>query len=152
MITMNAELVEKSLLLSYRIKLYESMSLAIVSSSNRRFALSQKIEGLDINDPNIDSMEKIKSKLSRLIEKELEKFTIWNDYLKNIPGIGPFLAAKLISIYLYKTLNICPVCGEVLVSEKDEGMYCLTCEKKVSWDDKKTKIFPRDFPTIREVS
>jgi hypothetical protein len=93
-------------------------------------------------------MESTKGKIARLIEKELTMFPVWNIWLEKVPGIGPFIGAKLILFFNYRHVPICRDCDGDL--EKIEGGFvCKDCDKEAKGDGVlKYRIERRDFPNI----
>jgi len=93
-------------------------------------------------------LESIKGSVKRRIEKELEMWPIWTQWMKDIPGIGGFIGGNLILLYYYRFLPVCKDCGKVLI--KQEGTFmCQKCAKSVKGEGNLThEIQVRDFPMI----
>lgn len=133
--------------LNFLVRTYDDVTKNLTKVKNRLGALSIGREPK--NDELAIELESIKGKISRRIEKELVIWPVWNLWLKDVPGIGPWIAAKLIMLYYYAFIPICPVCGADL--EKFEGAFwCLdSCRKSVKGDGNLTyRMKIKDFPNI----
>lgn len=139
--------------LNYLVKTYDGVTQLIVSTKQRL----QTLPGIE-KDTNCDTLlkgqdkleglETVKGRIVRALEKELPQWDIWEQWMQNVPGIGPAIAARLIVLYYYKFMPICKKCeGEL---NKEEGtMVCASCGHKASADGLlQYKINFRDFPTI----
>jgi hypothetical protein len=118
-------------------------------------------------------LEKFNGKIVRRIEKEIEYFPVWSAWMKDIKGIGPFLAGNLILLYYYKFIPVCKSCGgdlvkaeikdqpekkakkakKVIIDDSDNGerkqFVCAACHKVSSGDGVlKHRIDVRDFPNV----
>ena len=51
----------------------------------------------ETNEYTLEQIESLEEYHKKIVAKELKKYTIWNEYLKHIKGIGPSLAGGLIS-------------------------------------------------------
>ena len=147
-------------MLSFLASTYEGMTKFIVSTRNRLHATNP--EAMVDENEIVSESEKIKNKISRRIEKELEFFPIWNQWLKHVPGIGPAIASKLILLFNYRFMVVCPVCDTAVIKKekkeaengdngkKQVGMFwCPSCEKSLKGDGiLQFRIEEKDFPTI----
>jgi len=102
-------------------------------------------------------LESVKSSLTTRIRNSIKSYPIWTDWMVDIPGIGETSAAKLILLYYYKFVTVCPDC-ESEVGKKtvkaDTGktintLYCEDCEKTLKGQGNlRYQIFTKDFPNI----
>lgn len=139
--------------LNYLVKTYKGVTKLIAASRQRLLSLPGEgmtedfdplLKGMGKADPGLET---VKMRIARNIEKELDNWAIYSEWLEKIPGIGPAIASELIITYYYKFVPVCPDCGGEL--EKKEGaMICVGCQKKVKEGLLKYKIVVRDFPTI----
>jgi 5'-3' exonuclease len=130
-----------------------------VRSGNR---LRKKKDGSDQNVKNMDDAEmieipalvdvwfdteEIEKKLAKEIEKEVKAHLLWKDFLKDVKGCGPLMAAVIISEYdIYKATNVSKlwqftglnpgtVYGKKPKGSKIEGTYYLeTTNTKIRGD------------------
>ncbi|KFO67870.1 hypothetical protein ER57_08065 [Smithella sp. SCADC] len=140
--------------LNFQLKAYDGVTQLIAKIKQRSIGLPGSEDDGTSCDTGLKGVGKeaglltVKGRYGRDIEKELPQFDIWEQWMKDIPGIGPILAAKLIIHFNYKFVSICQKCGEDL--EKTEGaMICTGCGES-SKDDGvlKYRLSQRDFPTI----
>jgi hypothetical protein len=137
-------------------KTYDGITKLIVSTKNRMSALNPDAEfkhdtilnGEVRGKRQSQGLEQIKNRISRQIEKELVFWPVWTEWMKGIPGIGPFIAGNLIILYYYRFMPVCKKCGSGI--EKKEGTYyCKTCEKSLKGDGLLSyKLDLKDFPKI----
>lgn len=133
-------------------KTYDTINKAIVSTKNRIQAICpDAVNGEErdfSNDEVIASLTKIKSQVSRRIEKELGIWPEWSAWMAKINGIGPFIGGNLILLFKYKFMPICPKC-ETEIDKKDGTYFCSKCDKSIKGDGNLTfKIKEKDFPTV----
>lgn len=132
--------------LSYLVRTYDGLTQLLVKTQNRIHALSGKPNPK--HDAMIIEMQSTKGKIARQIEKDLDDYAIWKDWLKNVPGIGPWIGAKLILKYYYKNVPICIDCHGVLVKE-DGNFICSACGHDSKGDGTLTfRMDDRDFSNI----
>lgn len=106
------------------------------------------LNGVAGKEQKVQGLEQIKNRVSRMIEKELEFWPIWTEWMKHIPGIGPAIAAPLILLYYYKFVPVCPDCNTELVKQ-DGTHWCETCQKSVKGEGMSTyELKFKDFPNI----
>lgn len=93
-------------------------------------------------------LEQIKGRISRMIEKEMQFWDIWNEWLTHIPGISSAIAAPLILLYYYRFVPVCGDCGTKLVKQ-DKTHWCSKCEKSVKGEGlSQYALEYKDFPNI----
>lgn len=140
--------------LNYLLRTYESVTKVIAETKQRLLALP----GEDKPDDDTESILKgegkaeglltVKGRLERAMEKELLRWDIWTLWLKQVPGIGPFLAAKLVVLFYYRFVPICKKCGGLL-DKIDGGLTCRECKETAKKDGiLKHRLELKDFPTI----
>ena len=111
--------------LRFLIRSYNDVKSVSVSSKQRILQIVDAPEfGYDRFTAEMDSL---KDKISREIGKQLEFWDIWTQWLKHVPGAGPWIAGELIMAYYYKFTPICPECGEDLVKQGENGSGKFTC-------------------------
>ena len=143
---------EKVAYLNYSIRTYWRVTDTIAATKNALQSLPGdhpvKFDRILHREDKEEGLESVKGRISRMIEKELGNFDIWTHWMKDVPGIGPVLAAELIMLYYYRYLPVCKDCMTRL--EKEEGTYwCKTCEKSVKGDGNLDhELDYKDFPTI----
>lgn len=131
--------------LIFMTRTYEGITKQISSAKNRTQSLMRE-KNLN-HDSVISEMESVKGKIDRRIGKELVFYPIWNDWLKDVPGIGNTTAAKLIILYYFRLMAVCQDCGTGL-EKKDGTLWCETCQKSVKGEgnlhhEVQIKEFPR---------
>ncbi len=128
--------------LNYLLKTYDGLNKLIVSTKNRIQALNPEAD--PCHQDEIVIMQSLKGKISRRIEKELDLYPIWESWLIGIRGIGPFIAGKLIMLYYYRFVPICPECGTDYIE-----FICPDCGKKAKGGGVlKFRIEKKDFSTV----
>jgi len=131
--------------LNYLCKTYDGLNKLIVSTKNRLAALNPDSEAK--HQEEVIAFESIKGKITRKIEKELSFWPVWTEWMKHIPGVGPFIGGNLILLYYYKFMPMCQ-CGTIL-EKKDGTFWCSSCKKSVKGDGvTQHKILERDFENI----
>lgn len=155
------ELTENVKQLSYLIKTYEDVTQTISSAKNRLGADLDLAENADFDvvlkgEGKAEGLITVKGRLLRGIEKELQMWDVWELWLKNVPGIGPWIAGELILLYYYRHVAVCKECGGKLMKqegEREDGrkinvLVCSECGKKAKDGVLKYRIEIKDFPTI----
>lgn len=138
--------------LSYLCKSYETVSDAIKMTKQRILSLqlphSAKEDPILGGEDGNKGLESVKGIISRRIEKELNLFPVWSDWLKSVPGIGPAIGGPLLMLYYVRHITICPVCGTDI--EKQDGTYfCAKCDKSIKGaGNLHHRLEERDFATI----
>ena len=148
--------------LNFACKTYDAVKKTKVSTLNRLAHLNSD-ENSENND-TVKTLQALKEKLKRQILRELEFWPIYTEWMKDVSGIGPFLAGNLVLLYYYKFIPICKVCGTDVVKKEIESKkkksntelsekpkntyYCSTCKKSIKGDGvlryriDKSKNFP----------
>jgi len=138
--------------LNYLIRTYKSLTDMIASTKNRLQSLPGdypvKFDRIIHGEEKEEGLETIKGRISRLIGKELPNWAIWEQWLKDMPGIGPVTGAELIMLYYYKYIPVCKDCVTVL--EKKDGTYwCDNCQKSVKGEGNLDYLLAeKDFSNI----
>lgn len=143
---------------NYLVKTYEEFTSAITKTKQRLLSLpgdngDAEIDTLLKGQKAIDGkgkedgLESFKQRATRELKERLVEFHIWDEWMKNIPGIGPFLAAKLIILYYYRFKPVCKECGGDFEKE-DHKLVCVDCGKVAKDGLLKHKTEIKDFPTI----
>lgn len=140
--------------LSFNCRTYDDLCKMLISTKNRLGSMnpgaSEKHQDL------IKNLESIKGKMSRNIEKDLEFYPVWTEWLKHVPGAGPFIAGNLVLLYYYRFTPVCEKCGTKLekkaVEEKGKSFntfWCSTCQNSPKGEGHtKHAIAEKDFPNI----
>jgi hypothetical protein len=132
--------------LTYLVRSYDGINKMLTQLKTRIQSLH--LERDPKNDDTIQALESIKGKLSRKIGKEIEYWPIWNQWMVNIPGIGPFIGGKLILLYYYRNVPVCPECGAD-VEKKEQTFWCPSCETSIKGQGNlHHRIEEKDFPRI----
>lgn len=138
--------------LNYLIKTYDGVTQLIASTKQRLQSLPGEEREEDF-DPGLkgegkaEGLETVKGRLSRQIEKELRQWDVWEMWAKKIPGIGPFIAAKMIILFYYRFIPICKDCGGRLEKEEHK-LKCVDCGKVAKEGLLNYRLEYKDFPTI----
>ena len=133
-------------------------SMGLTSDQANKDALFRGDQIYDQGDAiAIKGLNAVKSTLITRIRHGISEIPIWKDWMVEIPGIGETTAAKLILLYYYKFVSVCPKCKgpiEKKAVETDTGkkintLYCPQCEKVLKGQGNLNyQIFYKDFPTI----
>lgn len=139
--------------LGYLCKSYDGIKKLITQCKQRIVSIAAEFDAK--HQDEIVMMEKIKKRISTEIERELNYFPVYNLWLKNVPGAGPFVCGNMLVLYYFKFTKVCKDCGGVLIqdhkkdSEELAGLRCADCGKKPKGDGVfNYKIEDRDFATI----
>ena len=139
--------------LNFLTRTYEGVTQLISSTKQRLLSIpgdnkNAEFDTLLKGQDKADGLETVKGRISRELEKELKNWDIWTRWMKNIPGVGAYLAARLIIFYYYRFIPVCKECGGKL--EKTEGaLICRGCGKSAKDDGLlKHEVEEKDFPTI----
>ncbi len=139
--------------INYALKNYEGLKQQIVQIKNRAQSYDKNpaLEPLlmgekDKNDKlKFQGLEQLKDRQSRELMRIVKTWPIWEAWLEKIPGVGPFIAGKLISLYYFKLIPICKDCG----ADLNEDFGCSECGKKAKGGGNlKFRVKLRTFPTI----
>jgi len=144
--------------LHFLTKTYDGLNRYITSTKNRIQHLNQE-QRPKHDDRVVKPLESIKGKLSRDIEKQLFGFYIYRNWLKDIPGVGPWSSAALIKEYYYRFVPICKKCGADMPEmpkggngadgEKLKAWKCIECGAKAKGEGIiESRIERKDFPKI----
>lgn len=141
-------------MLSFLAASYEGITKFIAQTRNRLHSMNP--DALVDENEIIKDAEKTKGKISRRLEKELEFFPVWNQWLKGVPGIGPAIASKLILLFNYRQVPVCQVCGTPVEKKQakedsnERGTYfCPSCQKSIKGEGNLVfRIEQKDFATI----
>ena len=138
--------------LNYLIRTYKSLTDMIAATKNRLQSLPGdhpvKFDRIIHGEEKEEGLETIKGRISRLIGKELPNWPVYDQWLANVPGIGPVIAAELIMLYYYRYIPVCKACVTVL--EKRESEYwCPMCKESVKGQGNLDyTLEEKDFPNI----
>lgn len=138
--------------LNYLIRTYRSLTDMMAATKNRLQSLPGdhpvKFDRILHGEEKEEGLETIKGRISRLIGKELPCWDVWEQWLKDVPGIGNVTAAELIMLYYYKYIPVCKDCVSPL--EKKDGTYwCEKCQKSVKGEGNLDYLLgDKDFQTI----
>ena len=121
--------------LNFSCKTYDAVTRTIAATKNRLAHLNPD-ENSKKNEI-VANLESVKGKLSRNIERELEFWPVWTEWMKNVPGIGPFIAGNLVLLYYYRFIPVCSDCGTAvekkMVDDKNT-LFCPACNKSIKGD------------------
>jgi len=143
--------------LNFLTKTYDGINRMIVSTRNRIHHLNPDsksnmdwlIGGEEEAKKKIPGLLSIKGRVSRQINKLLKMFDIWNYWMKDIPGVGPWIAAALIKEYYFKFVPICKKCGADLPIEGEGKFTCVECGTESKGQGIiKSRIVLKDFAKI----
>ena len=100
-------------------------------------------------------LETVKGRINRELEKELKAWDIWQLWAKEIPGIGPYIAAQMIILFFYRFVPVCKECGGGLHKQPKESksktinvLVCDDCKREAKDGLLNHKLEYKDFPTI----
>ena len=138
--------------LNYLIRTYKSITDMVAATKQRLRSLPGdhpiKFDRILHGEEKEEGLETVKGRVSRLIDKELPSWDVYNLWLKNVPGIGPVIAAELIMLYYYRHVPICKDCCTDL-EDREESYWCPSCEKSVKGQGNLDyRIEEKDFPNI----
>ena len=144
--------------LNYAVKNYTGITNQIVQIKNRGYAYGIDSEHEELihgkkdkaGKMKMQGLESIKGMAGRHILRIIKDFPIWNEWLDNVPGIGPVIGGQLIKLYYFKSVTICSKCSEDM-PEKKKGIEwrCLHCKTIAKGQGVlKYRIELREFPTI----
>lgn len=147
--------------LNFLIREYRGITQLITQTKQRLQSLpgEEKEEQFDTllkGEGKLEGLETIKGRINRELTKELSKWDIWERWMKDIPGIGAWIAGELIILFYYRFIPICKDCSGKL--EKREckaengktinSLMCVDCGKIAKEGLLKHKLDFKDFPTI----
>jgi hypothetical protein len=117
-------------MLRVELKTYDDVTETIRKRKQR--IIHTNAEADPCQDDVVLALQKIKSKSARTITKLLEEWPIWQEWLAQVPGVGPFVAGNLIMLYYYRHVPVCK-CG-ARVEKKESTFYCPVCKKSIRGD------------------
>lgn len=149
--TPNTEVISN---LNFSCKTYDAVTKTITGTKNRLTHLNP--DEAPKSNEIVKGLESVKGKLQRQIERELEFWPVYTEWLKKVPGIGPFIAGNLVLLYYYRFTPICSDCGtpvekrETDDEKKGKTLYCPTCQKSIKGDGilKHRVESSKDFPNV----
>jgi len=143
--------------LKYLVKTYDSLTDVMKKTKQRLATINpDSVERYDSGKMKLTTQDDLKGfhnhreKLKRRIVKELLHYPLYTEWLSNISGIGPAIAANLILLYYYKFQTICE-CGAEINFQNEEikkKKKCLECKAPVNQGLMKYKIMKKDFANI----
>lgn len=154
---MNTEIVQY---MNFLVRQYDGITQLIAKTKQRICSLPGQDDDYTCDtvlkgDGKSEGLLTVQGRYSRAIEKELPQWDIWEQWLKHVPGIGPWTAAKLIILFNYKFIPVCKDCGGELEKKEKESkgkminvLKCTECGKEAKDGVLKHKLCLRDFPTI----
>ena len=138
--------------LNYLCRTYDGITELIKQTKQRLGAMNPDADP-DMQE-DVQLMKSLKGRFSRRIEKELEFWPVWTEWLKHVPGVGGFIAGNLIILYYYKHVAICDKCSGDLekkpVKNSDKNTFvCSECGKKAKGVGILShRISEKDFPNV----
>lgn len=138
--------------LNFLVRTYEGVTKLIAATKQRLQSLpgekrDEEFDTLLKGQEKTEGLETVKGRISREMEKELAFFDIWELWLKKIPGIGPYIGARLIILFYYRFIPVCKDCGGLL-EKSDKKLVCIECKKVAKDGLLNHKLEYKDFPTI----
>jgi hypothetical protein len=138
--------------LNFLVKQYEGVTQLITQTKQRLQTLpgdecEEEFDTLLKGQEKEAGLETIKNRISRELSKELASFEDWVLWLEKVPGIGPWIGARLILFFHYRFTAICKDCGGALEKE-EHTLVCQKCGVKAKEGLLKYRVDEKDFPTI----
>ena len=86
--------------LNFLVRTYEGVTKLIAATKQRLQSLpgekrDEEFDTLLKGQEKTEGLETVKGRINREIEKELMFFDVWELWLKKIPGIGPYIGARM---------------------------------------------------------
>lgn len=147
--------------LNFLVREYEGVTHLIMQTKQRLQSLpgedrDEKFDTLLKGQGAEAGLETVKGRITRELEKELRNWDVWQMWAKDIPGIGPYIAAELLILFNYKFIPVCKDCGGKLVKREQQtetgkainALVCEECGKAAKEGLLKHRLEYRDFPTI----
>lgn len=132
--------------LTYKCRVYDGVTEQIKISKQRLLALLPA--GKPEHQDEIKAMKTLKGQVTLKIGKLLKYWPIWTEWMKDVPGIGPFIAGNLVLLYYYRFVPICTKCGADL-KKVDKTFICVSCGAKAKGKGiLQTRIERREFPMV----
>ena len=138
--------------LNFLVKEYVGVTKLIASTKQRLQSLpgedrDEEFDTLLKGQGHETGLETVKGRISRELEKELKAWDVWETWVKEIPGIGPYIAAQLIILFYYRFIAVCKDCGGKL-EKVEHKLICTDCGKEGKEGLLKHRLELKDFPTI----
>ena len=160
--------------LNFVVKTYDALTKVGVATQNRLKSMGDVtketesefdylLEGAQFQNGKwkIRGINTLRNNLLTKMKHLLEAYPLYTEWLRKIPGIGEFLAAKLILLYYFRFVPICKDCGAELVKEpkgedQEEGrngggntFVCSGCGKKAKGEGNLShKVMLKDFQML----
>jgi hypothetical protein len=138
--------------LNFLLRTYQGVTQLIASTKQRLQSLpgedrEEKFDTLLKGQGKAEGLETVKGRITRELEKELKSWDVWATWAKEIPGIGPYIAAQLIILFYYRFNPVCKDCGGKL-EKSEHKLICDDCGKAAKDGLLIYRIEHKDFPTI----
>ena len=138
--------------LNFQVSNYEDVTKTITSTKQRLQSLpgetrDENFDTLLKGQGNAEGLETVKGRIVRELDKELKNWDVWELWLKKVPGVGPYLAARTIILFYYRFTPVCKDCGGLL-EKSEKTLVCVDCEKVAKEGLLNHKLEHKDFPTI----
>jgi len=143
--------------LNFLTRSYEGVTKLIAQTKQRILSMPGETPTAEFDDllkshtattGKVDGLETVKNRISREIDKTLKDWQIWTEWLVKIPGLGPYLGAKLIILFYVKFVPVCKHCNGP-VEREDGAMICQDCGEAAKGDGLlQYRADEKDFATI----
>ena len=146
--------------LNFLVREYVGVTQLITSTKQRLQSLpgedrDEEFDTLLKGQDHETGLETVKGRINRDLEKELKAWDIWQLWAKEIPGIGPYIAAQMIILFFYRFVPVCKECGGGLHKQPKESksktinvLVCDDCKREAKDGILNHKLEYKDFPTI----
>ena len=146
--------------LNFLVREYVGVTQLITSTKQRLQSLpgedrDEEFDTLLKGQDHETGLETVKGRINRELEKELKAWDIWQLWAKEIPGIGPYIAAQMIILFFYRFVPTCKECGGGLHKQPKESksktinvLVCDDCKREAKDGLLNHKLEYKDFPTI----
>lgn len=146
--------------LNFLVREYVGVTQLITSTKQRLQSLpgedrDEEFDTLLKGQDHEIGLETVKGRINRELEKELKAWDIWQLWAKEIPGIGPYIAAQMIILFFYRFVPVCKECGGGLHKQPKESksktinvLVCVDCKREAKDGLLNHKLEYKDFPTI----
>jgi hypothetical protein len=147
--------------LNFLVREYVGVTSLIASTKQRLQSLpgedrDEEFDTLLKGQHHETGLETIKGRINRELEKEIKAWDVWDQWAKDIPGIGAYIAAQMIILFYYRFTPVCKDCGGKLIKgdrETETGkviktLLCSDCGKAAKEGLLKHQLEMKDFPTI----
>ncbi len=138
--------------LNFLVKEYAGVTQLIASTKQRLQSLpgeerDEEFDTLLKGQGHETGLETVKGRINRELEKELKSWDVWETWAKEIPGIGPYIAAQMIILFFYRFVPVCKDCGGKL-EKVEHKLVCVDCKKAAKEGILTHRLEFKDFPTI----